>query len=690
MRRSNFLRSRGKVQMGILALAFLVFLFPSGVPAQYSEQEDARPQLVRDDFFGDFQEFRDPVAVQHYVIEAELFPETHQIQARAQIRFQALEDVYSLEFELNNNLFPTNIENEQGDALSAQRGADNLTLSVSLGQVLPKDQTATITFEYEGVFENADYSPAEGVRLAYVGEEGSYLLYPARWFPLIGYPTSRYTAEIGITVPSGFNVVFGGKSQPPAWNEDKLRFSFSYQQPQLAGSLAVVPLQPEVVNAEGLTMNVYFSGKNYGMARTYGEETARMMNFFSGRFGLPPQADLSIVEIDDRSLGGYSAPGVVFLASRAIGSDVNYRLLAHEISQQWWRALVSPATQADLWLDHGMATYSEALYLEHLGGEAALEERMREMSVEALTHDTVPISAAGSLTDFSPQFKSIVHDKSGVVLHMLRWVIGDEAFFQALRQFSDRFAFRSATTEDFRMEVERASSQDIRPFFLQWIESTGASNFEAEYVVYRVPDGFKVVGKIEQDMDTFSMPVELEVETDGDPVTERVQVMGRSSEFSIETFGKPRRVLVDPNNRVLKYNDSVRLRVAIARGEMAVEQRDYSGALEEYQQALDISRISSLAHYRVGEVFFLLRNYQSAANAFREALNGDLEPLWTEVWSHIYLGQIFDVTGQRDRAVNEYQQAVRTKDDTQGAQAVANEYLQQPYQRGGRETSSPG
>ncbi|MEE8178075.1 MAG: tetratricopeptide repeat protein, partial [Acidobacteriota bacterium] len=172
------------------------------------------------------------------------------------------------------------------------------------------------------------------------------------------------------------------------------------------------------------------------------------------------------------------------------------------------------------------------------------------------------------------------------------------------------------------------------------------------------------------------------------PVIERVQVTGRASEFSIATFGKPRRVIVDPNNRVLKYNDSVRLRVAIARGELAVDQRDYSGALQEYQQALDISRISSLAHYRVGEVFFLLRNYQSAANAFREALNGDLEPLWTEVWSHIYLGQIFDVTGQRDRAVNEYQQAVRTRDDTQGAQAAANEYLQQPYERGSRETDN--
>ncbi len=186
MKQSAFWLPPGKAILEMLALALLVSLFPTGVPAQYSEQEDARPQLVREDYLPDFQEFQEPVTVQHYVIEAELFPETHQIQAKAQIRLQAMEDVYSLNFELNNNLFPTNIENEQGDALSAQRSSDNLTLVVSLGQPLSKDQTTTITFEYEGVFENADYSPAEGVRLAYVGEEGSYLLYPARWFPVIG------------------------------------------------------------------------------------------------------------------------------------------------------------------------------------------------------------------------------------------------------------------------------------------------------------------------------------------------------------------------------------------------------------------------------------------------------------------------------------------------------------------------
>jgi tetratricopeptide (TPR) repeat protein len=80
-------------------------------------------------------------------------------------------------------------------------------------------------------------------------------------------------------------------------------------------------------------------------------------------------------------------------------------------------------------------------------------------------------------------------------------------------------------------------------------------------------------------------------------------------------------------------------------------------------------------------VFFLQNNYQSAANEFREALNGDAMPKWTEVWSHINLGKIFDITGQRDRAVNEYNLALRTKDNTQNAQEDASKYLKTPYER---------
>lgn len=86
-----------------------------------------------------------------------------------------------------------------------------------------------------------------------------------------------------------------------------------------------------------------------------------------------------------------------------------------------------------------------------------------------------------------------------------------------------------------------------------------------------------------------------------------------------------------------------------------------SGSLEQYKRILETRRNSSLAHYRIGEIYFAQDNYQLAANEFREALSGDLEPGWVEVWAHINLGKIFDLTDQRERALNEYRQARRTK-----------------------------
>ena len=662
------------------ALGLLAVLLAAPGNAQYSEQQESRPLTSVDDYA--ITDYREPVAVEHYNIVADLDPETHEMKSKVEMRLQALETVSDITFELNENLFPTNVSSEDGNFLSAQR-TSGLGLRVSLGRSLRRNETITITMELEGQFADAEYSPVPGVELAYVGEERSYLLYPARWFPVVGYGVNRYTAEMRFLVPPGYTVVSGGSAEAPVSVGSKVEHTFVFSRPTFPGSIAVVPQSPDVVQAEGLNMKVYFGEDLREMIRPYGEAAAQMVTFFRDKFGPPPSADLSIVEIDDRSLGGYAGPGVLFLSSRAIGTEVNTRLLAQEVAQQWWRVQVSPDSTADLWLDHGLATYSEVMYLEHLGGESALEERMREMNIEALIYDSIPLRAAGSRhTEFTAPYKSLLYDKAGAALHMLRWVMGDEAFFTTLRELANRYAFQTATTEDFENLASEASGQDLGPFFIQWMDSTGASNFTADYVVYRTEGGFRVSGRVEQDMDVFSMPVEVEIETEGEPVIQRVQVTGRASDFVIETPGRPKRVIVDPNNRVLKYNDNIRLRVAVARGEQAVAQRDYSLALEEYQKALDINRASSLAHYRVAEVFFILRNYQSAANSFREALNGDLEPSWTEVWSHISLGKIFDVTGQRDRAVNEYQQALRTRDESQGALDLANEYLQTPYERG--------
>jgi tetratricopeptide (TPR) repeat protein len=102
-------------------------------------------------------------------------------------------------------------------------------------------------------------------------------------------------------------------------------------------------------------------------------------------------------------------------------------------------------------------------------------------------------------------------------------------------------------------------------------------------------------------------------------------------------------------------------------------------AIKQYQLVLGLNPSSSLAQYRIGEVLFKLRNYTASMESFRAALSGDLDPKWIEVWCHVMLGKTFDVAGQRDRALNEYQRALQTRDNTQGALDEANRYIQKAY-----------
>jgi aminopeptidase N len=357
--------------------------------------------------------------------------------------------------------------------------------------------------------------------------------------------------------------------------------------------------------------------------------------------------------------------------------------LANSIAHQWWGVSVSPASRSDWWLSDGFSRYSEALYIEQAAGPAALEEAVKDMSVGALAYDTVPLGSAAKLDMFSPEFQSLETDKGAMILHMLRWVMGDQKFNQTMRTFATNFAGKSASVSDFQALCEQIYGDQLRWFFTQWLDSTGAPEFQAKYTIYRLGDnkGFRVVGQITQDLDLFRMPVDLRIDTDGKTEEKRIDVVGTDSAFSIETFGRPRKITIDPNDDVLKNSEDVKLRATIQRGQGLVQQGDLAGALEQFNKALEISKNSSLAHYRIAEVFYSQHNYQAAANAYRDSLNGDGEPRWTEVWCHVQLGKIFDVTGQRERATNEYRQALQTKDNTQGALDEARRYLQKPFEQ---------
>ena len=627
------------------------------------------------------QERRNRIHVNAYAIDAEVSPNTQSLNAKVTVQFVPLDDnSNSASFELNNALNVSKVVDDKGKQIPASRSQQDFTVRLNFDAPLPKGQPVTVTFYYDGRLGGQEDSPVYGIRFAAIHPDFAYLMYPARWFPVSGYTTDRFAANMRISVPTGYSVISSGLDTHQA-SGDKNIYEFKFERPSFPGNFAVVKGDPTKVQAEGVTTSLYFRGPEAGVAQPYGEAIGKEMSYFTGLYGLPPYANLTVVETEDGAPNGYAGPGLLFLAPKAIGRTPNEKLLANEISRQWFEDLVSPITRNHLWLTNGLAAYSELLWTEHSNGAGAMESQLRDVMVEGLTIDNVPIIQAARLEDYSPELWALTGSKGATVMSMLRYVIGDDKFFQTLKNYAQQYSWKSASTDDFRKVAETVSGQDLGYFFIQWIESSGAPEFKLEYTIFRTQKGFRVMGKIAQDLDTFRMPVDLKIETEGNPEDKRIEVVGTSSEFSVDTFGKPKNVIIDPGNRVLRFSNQVRVAVAIRRGEQFAELSEFGEALKEYQKALETNRTSSLAHYRIAEVFFLQNNYQSAANEFREALNGDLEPKWTEVWAHINLGKIFDITGQRERAVNEYNLAIRTKDNTQGAQEEAGKFLKNPYER---------
>jgi tetratricopeptide (TPR) repeat protein len=629
-----------------------------------------------------------------YKIDVELLPQTHKLTARAVVKITALDNVSAVTMQLNNALRITKLTDANNKPLTPERNTQDSTVRIAFNSDLAKDASTTLNFEYEGMLETADESPVQGLKLAYIGPDTSYLLYSGLWFPIAGYGVNRFTSTINVTIPSHMIAIGSGnvKEQsgaPPSAKKSSTAlansktFTFTSDKASFPGTIIAGTFKEFKSDDAGIDMHVFFKPNHQDLGTDYASTAVKAFTYFVTQYGNAPSTKLNIVEIPDGTVPTAWAPEIAALSSRAITPKTNYRLLANTIAHQWWGVSVSPASKDDWWISDGFARYSEARYVESAAGEAGLEEMVKDMSVGALAYDSVPLSNAAKLDYFSPEFQSLVTDKGAMILHMLRWVVGEKDYLKIMRDFAAQYAGKSASTDDFKDVSEKVSDQKLTWFYSQWMDSTSAPEFKAKYTIYRLGSnkGFRIVGAITQDLDLFRMPVQLKIDTDGRTEEKRIDVVGTDSPFSVETFGRPRRITIDPQNRVLTNSKEIKLRASIVRGQGLTQQGDLAGALSEFNKALEVSKNSSLAHYRIAEVFYLQKNYQASANAYRESLNGDGEPRWTEVWSHLQLGKIFDVTGQRERAVNEYRQAIQTNDNTQGALEESRRYMQKPFER---------
>jgi tetratricopeptide (TPR) repeat protein len=677
----------------------------------------------------------------NYEIRASLDAVGRVLTAQAKVDFAANEPSRVVDVELSQTLRVNGVRDAAGKSLAYDRDQNTpLKLQVTLPDSVPLGGRITLQFEYAGPLSTRSTSAEQTVQLAHIDKDGGYLLLPARWFPLTDFPANRYTGVFQIEVPgtmtvSGTGAVAGapttvtpkispapaiGNSRsaapvspsaappPPSMENERVLYTFRVEKPEAAGTFVIAPLQLSPVRAEGATYSIYAPPAAANTAQSYADTLAHILDEFNAKFGPLPEPGMTIAQLPDGTVSGYAAPGLLLVSAHQWTTPPNARLLANLAAQQWWGNQVAAASLADAWVTAGLARYSEGLYVEETSGKDGLNKALEDFAVGALMFDdAASIAQAGRLEPESEEYRSVVVNKGAMVFHMLRAQLGDANFYALLKDFYSRYAGQAARIEDFEKLAEShtahpAASEfklgnpaptaaegavNLRPFFTQWLRSTGVPEFSLEYVTYRTKKGFRIVGKAKQNLELFHMDIEIEVQTEGNPEFKTISLAGKETSFTVETFGrpKPNGIILDPHNFILKSSRRLRVRGIIARGESLAELGRYYDAVQQYQRALDLDRNNALAEFRMGEAFFYQKNYAAAAQSFRDALEGstDSNTRWTEVWSHIYLGRIYDMSNDRTRAVDQYSKAKQTGDDTGGAQAEAEKSLKKAYSETG-------
>ena len=196
--------------------------------------------------------------------------------------------------------------------------------------------------------------------------------------------------------------------------------------------------------------------------------------------------------------------------------------------------------------------------------------------VDSLTVDTVPIIQSSRLEDYSPELWALTGAKGATVLSMLRNMVGDEKFFEILKTYAQEDGWKSSNTDDFQKVAENVSKKESGIFLhgVDRIERRAAIQ-AGVHGVSRTAEGFSRDGQDHAGPGHVPHAGGIEDQTEGNPEQAKVDVVGTSSEFSVDTFGKPKTVTIDPNEQVLHYEPDMRVAVAIRKGEQFVELSEF-------------------------------------------------------------------------------------------------------------------
>jgi len=434
---------------------------------------------------------------------------------------------------------------------------------------------------------------------------------------------------------------------------------------------------------ESAPLTFYMPEDSDKSMREFADLVADLVEFYSDWLGPAPFSGLTLTQVRNSQLGMPTAKALILLEPKLVNAHALPVLeIARRVALQWWGHSIHIQRPMDAWLADGFAQFSALKYVESKDPKQ-FEVELAKQAVEALKYqDTAPIINGLDLEVGSARYQSIVGSKGAWVLYMLGQLVGSEKLDDILFQFYDAYAGQAASIPDFVRSIGDITGDNHAWFFIQWIESVGVPEFRVDYTVFRIQEGgYKIRGQVKQNIELFKMPLDILIETKGQPEEKHILVDGKTTSFMFNTETLPLKFEIDPKGKILMDSERMRIAVLIALGDEFREAGEFVSAIEEYEKAVSLNARSSLAHYRLGETFFLQHSYSNAANSMRDSLNGDLKPEWVETWIHIHLGKVYDILGQRQRAKAEYQKAINSSIDYNGAQAEAEKYLAQPYTR---------
>ena len=444
-------------------------------------------------------------------------------------------------------------------------------LAITLDRAYGSDSTLALAVTYAG-------SPAVGIRFVKPDADHPKRLVcvwtqgepedARHWIPCYDYPNERSTAEMIITVEKPLMVVSNGTLESTRDNPDGTSTYHWKMDAQLAPYLLSVTAADFAVYHDklgNLPVDYYvLKDVDEATARRALGKTPRMIEFFNQRIGTPygyaKYAQVCLPEFG----GGMEHSSATTLTDSILVDAVAHAernadsLVAHELAHQWFGDLLTCRDWSNLWLNEGFASYFDPLFFEHDEGPDAFAIAMAADLQSYLGSDRQYRRAIVEPRYNDPwqMFDGVTYSKGACVLHALRGVVGDDAWWRGVQLYVARNKDKVVATADFRAAMEEASGRDLGWFFDQWVFHGGHPELAARW---RYEDDDKTLRlKVEQtqmvDETTplFRLPTTVEIGDEQGVRGVPIVIDAKTQEFIIPTPTRPKLVRIDPKGWIPK------------------------------------------------------------------------------------------------------------------------------------------